>query len=616
MSSSHNYSLLIIVFLFSLGAKAQSQKDYQKEYGSAINLDRTAIDSTGVSYFTLKDINRFYQFQDTTLRDIEKFISVRTFDKGALTLGNYGSAHLPIKYQVNDELWKDPGFHQYDQYKLNRDDLKFYRHGLAFNDLFFSPVGGQENFIVKAKFSNNFKDNVNLSLDYERINQDGIYSAQNTKSTKLGAGIWKHNKKNNHHFFLTLIANNHNETHNGGVMIQSDRTFRSRSTEPIYLNSSGTRHQHFSYAMDNFFGVRNRPYEIHHQISYDHGYFRFSDDDINTASDSLVYNNFITDNRGSRYFMGFLRLKNTVDLGISKEKLDLRVGLAHQYAKYSRDEGKLNFNELFLFSKLNFQLGEYADLAAQAHLGAGSNAGNLNLQGQLNLTPIEGISIGAKMVLRRYDPTLIHENLSITTIPVYAIDTFSKINEVQLGGQLRIDKLNLELELSSGVVDNPVSYDTLATPLQNDASIEYLQASVEHRFFWKFVGIENSLMYQRFSENIYRLPKLYGLHNLFVEFPLFKKKLLTRTGVIYYSLDLDGAQRFMPVTGAFYPSTQRIRPYDYYEFYANFQISDLRLFFKIENLNDLFIPQEHYHIINHPQADWHLRLGARWLIRG
>jgi len=282
---------------------------------AALNIDTDIEDTIKLRYITLENINKDHHVVDTLFDDFEKYATARQFRTGALTLGNLGSSHLPIIYRPRTSIFKDAGFHQYDNYKTELHDFRYYKLGEAYSDLFFSPVAGRENFLVKAKFSANFANDVNLSINLKRISQEGFYRSQATKSTSFGIGVWKQNPDKNHQLFITIVANNHNEDHNGGVIpTTATAALRDRNTEATYLGGADTRHQHIQYAVDNFFEVKNGRYKAHHQVSVENGYYRYSDAVATTAHDSLVYPAAYINTRGIRYFLSFVKLKNTIDL--------------------------------------------------------------------------------------------------------------------------------------------------------------------------------------------------------------------------------------------------------------------------------------------------------------
>lgn len=598
------------------GSEAGSREKVLQE-DSGIQIESDVRDTVQLRYFTLNDRDRVMPFGDTLLTDLEKYQINRNFKSAALNLGNYGSAARPIRYQSRDNIFTDHGFHQYELYQMDPLNLRYFILDRAFNDLYFSPLAGQRNFVVKAKFARNFKNKVQVTLDYERILQEGFYNDQKTKDTRFVIGLWKRSTSGNHEYFINFAANNANEEINGGV--DESETFegqfaRVRNTIDVQLSGDTARHQNFDLAVHNILYVADKKYRLNHRINFGQGYYRYGDFDTDTAGDSTAYGVFLTDTRGLRYFMGYHSVSNDFDLEFAGSAIGARVGLVHKYQKFDDGQPQNRFNELAIKGAFGFRIKSFSSLNTEAQIGIGNNTGNFKLSGILAFKPGKRIQFEAFSKIIRYDAYLKDRFARVTQVPVYD-NEFNKISDFVLGGRLDIQGLGINLELTSGVMDNPIYYDNQALPVQLDGSTEYFRAELEQKLQWKFIGIENSVMFQTFSENLYNLPKWYSIHNLFVEMRLFKRKLHTRVGMLYYHTVYDGGLRFMPVTGSFYPTDREPEYFPYSELYANFKISNFRLFFKIDNFTDMIQREEHFQVLDYPQFDYKTRIGIRWILR-
>jgi len=612
---------LLFLSIFAIEGIGQSRPNLntlpsgvQQTSSSGPNSQSYVPDTTIVNSFQLGDREKLLPFSDTLIDDQEKYLISRTFRKSSLTLGNHGSAAFPIIYQSQRDIFTDIGFKQYDIYKLSLDSLKFYKLNRPFNDLFFSPFGGSENFVVKGTFAREFDKNLNITLDLDRINQEGFYDGQDTKATSFGLGIWQDRKDKNHQWYLSFLVNNFNESHNGGTPfdLNTDTTYSSntyrldRGAVPNFLPDASvgrTRHQQFSYAVDNFFTNKTGKYKIHHRIQFENGYYRFGDDDTEDLGDSLVYLQYLTSERGLRTIHKFSRWTNQVDVGFETKGFNVELGLVYKNLSVNDDVTRSNYNDLALYSKLDFQLRELTRLTGKLYLGLGNNSGNLDLDTRLNVAPIRGLNIQGKLKILRYDPTLISQRFVITEQEVFN-NEFGKTNEFIIGGALNLRKLKLQAEVESGIIDNPVYYNSMAMPTQLDGSTEYLKAIVTHKFFWRFIGLDNSFVYQSFTNNIYG----------YLQFKFFKKRLLGRVGILLYHTEHDGHVRFMPVNGAFFPGENTTEYNPYSELYSTFQIERFYIFFKMENYTDALFRKVQYQVVNYPQFDARFRMGVRWQI--
>ena len=604
----HTWLFIFLLYCFQVSGQ-------QFDPGTIESPDENEIpeDTVTVQSFSVTDIKVLTTFSDTSLDNNEVYARARTFDRGAYTLGNLGSAQVPLIYRIKKDILTDPGFHQYDLYKTELSDFKYYRIGhTAFNDYAFTPVDGDENTKFSARFSTNFANDVNFSINLDRINQIGFYRNQSTRSTAFGVGIWKQRPDKNRQTFFTFLANNHNEEHNGGV---TNFNSRIRSSIPSILNEASTRHEDFKYFLDNFFTILGQRIEVHHQVMFEHGFYVYGDDELTFRDDTLVYpQNYVTDDRGIRYFLGFHKIKNIGDINFNYKGINLNVGVLHQWSRFRTDTNVESVHDATLFSELKVNVGRITELDGRLELGFGSNSGNLLLDTGLKFKAIKDLNLEARLTISRYDPTLIQRSVDVTFQNIFS-NEFSKVNEIQISGIAAYEKIGLSMAFNSGIITNPISYDNSALPIQSSGSTEYIQLIAKHRFFWKFIGMENSGIIQEFSDNVFRLPNIYSTHNLYIQTPLFKKRLLARFGGLYYNIQTGERLSFLPITGSFYPSGEEFDSYPYFEAYASFQISQFRMFVKAENVVDFFVPQEHFLVSNYAQFDRNLRVGIRWVLR-
>ena len=221
-----------------------------------------------VRHYTLSEKEKLESFSDTSLAGLEIFLPHREWDLSAINIGNPGSSAYEIIFKTRKDVFTDIGFKQYSIYRLELENFKFYDLNRPYNDLYFSPQSGQQNFIAKAKFSRNLDNNVNLAIDFERIKQEGFYTSQDAKMTRFGIGLSK--KSKHHELYLVMIANNFNEEHNGGLSVDvnseqySDPIYRSQRTSiPTFLEGATGRHQYFSYSMENIWKPKEGAYADH-----------------------------------------------------------------------------------------------------------------------------------------------------------------------------------------------------------------------------------------------------------------------------------------------------------------------------------------------------------------
>ncbi len=219
-------------------------------------------DSLLIFSYTIDNPNQEFAYRDTLLDSkFHQFDPARNrlLDYG--TLGYMGSPLNQLFYQPNFHQGFEVGLHQYDLYKTNIEDLRFYNIKTAYSDFFFSQGGAQDDIQLKAKFSRNFSNNMNLSLDYHRISQYGttqpidyFYQNQRARHTAIAGGMAFRNNTNTYQSFFAFSNNIHQQEDNGGIQadsffFQQEDGFNSPLAIPVWLDNAETRHdeQEISY---------------------------------------------------------------------------------------------------------------------------------------------------------------------------------------------------------------------------------------------------------------------------------------------------------------------------------------------------------------------------------
>lgn len=595
------------------GTPAPSSK---KDSSSApLNLEMAEVDTSFYYYFTLEDINTKNEIEEENIHHKHNYSESRQFKNPHLSLGNYGSSLLPVIYSINKDIGNRLAFNQYDAYHQSSSDFRYFQLNLPYNNLYFSPVGGQRNFLVKADFSRNFTNQNNINLAYKRINQVGFYSNQDTKITSFAIGLWNKSKNGKRNSFISLHANNNEENHNGGVRdsIGSDNISRTRTTIPTLLdNDAVSRFENFKYVLDNFLSYGT--FNIHHQISFHHGYYKYSDDGTLGEEEERVYGKYLTETRGLRAFYGFSHLENELSIGFEKNKYKLDAGLAFANRSFDLETEVVKKNDAFLYGKLKTDFG-IVQLDALLKSGFLDAAGNFLLTADANIPLGNWIHLFGNLSISRYNPAINHQKLILNHLDFFNNDNFSKVNESSLNIGMTIPKTKTSFSWTSTVSDNLIYMNSDLDFVQNEGSILGTHFMIHQELNWKIFHFDNGVHYQTFDNNWSNLPELYSRHDFYVQGKLFKQRLLLDVGTAMINIVQDKTIGYLPITGSFYAKDNEQPYYPYTELYVNFKVDDFTGFIKAENLSFFFRDDFYYHIDNYPQFDYKLRIGVNWFLK-
>jgi|GEM_PF-2483387 len=575
---------------------------------------RTGPDTTSVEWYYIEQINELARFSDTLLNQLQIYNPV---EKGQLfyqNLGNVGSAARPLYYTNEDRHSKlDFGFHDFNIYNKSRHNIKLYKTNRAFSNLEFIAGSNQSNFMISAIFSRPFKNDVQLTIDYSRIIQEGFYTAQATRLTNLAFAITKKYKSRD--MIITYVSNANNASQNGGITTDSlfnQPFYNFRTRIPTFLEGAQTRHANQEYAINNYFSLPQfEGISFRHEVAYENGSFKFSDESLNDAERSY-YGMYAVEDRGIRSFLSYHKLETSLSGDLLWKGFSVNAGINYSYYSIDQDARTYSVNDLSATGKLSLQINDKVSLHSKAYLGLASNIAEYKIQANADIDLGEDFSLTGSAIFERHRPALIQQQAFINQIEVWN-NSFSKPLRNTLSGAVSLKRLGLSAEISQIALTNPIYYSQEVTPVQYDGTIliSQLYAKSHHRF--KSLHMEHQVGLQTLTDNVLNLPRLLSDHELYWENFIFKKKMWARFGVRIKAVESYVASDYSPVIGVFHQNTLDQEPFLYQaDAFLSFKVDKLRAFILAENLSQTINNQVFELTNDYPLVDFKLRLGFFW----
>ncbi len=585
------------------------------------------LDTTSVYLFKLDDLDKRTQFSDSLLHEFHLYSPI---EKGFLfgqSLGNLGSSSRPLLDEIEvDRKGLRLGYHQYDPYRLDRQDFNLVNSQKSVTNLFFSPGSNQRNFIIKAQFSRPFKNDVQLTVDYTRVLQEGFYASQNTRLTNVGMSISK--KYKNHTLVFTAISNADNESQNGGVT-QFDggilpaadplfllEEFEFRSTIPTSITEGQTRHATQEYALNNYFTLsRYENIQFRHEIALERGSFKYSDESV--LGEEEFYGLFLNDDRGVRSFVEYSSWKNSLWASLSLDKFDIDLGFNYSFYNIDLEARTENIHDLGLLGRIGFELADRFSFIGDAYLGIGENVGEYTLNATLQGEIADGVGLKAFATFQRFRPSILQQETYINQQVIWDNDDFSQSLENQLGGTLDLSRFGIGVTVRLLIQNNPIFINTLREPQQfNEGTVFNTQFLVDTKHKLFFLNLENQVGIQQIDNNIWQLPSFLSEHELYIEEFIFKKRMLARFGGRLRTVEPYLAAGFSPVHGFFHQTEAgQEQPFFWQaDAYISFKIDKFRAFIRAENLSQAFRGDVFYLTNPYPIFDYKIRLGVGWTL--
>ncbi len=600
------------------------------------------LDTVGIFYFYADNPYRETPYADTLLRNFEQYDPVRQRDLDYTNLGILGSAHHPL---VFESVWRrgfDLGMHQFDLYLTPVTMAPFYRIQKAFTNLSFMVGSEQADSYLTAQFSRNFAKGITFSLDYRRLSYIGDqnqYPNQNARNTAITAGLWIKGKTQKYQGFLAVSGNTVEQEDNGGVAalpLNEGGVASGPSTATVFLDNAQSRYSFRELAYTQYYQLGGKPdslkgftraYTLSHQIIGGDYTYKFFDDDL--QADSTFFDTFFNianDPRGTRQYIRYQKIENSFRLSTFKlrkgredeprsEQDLLEVGLLHSINFLDQEPRDSTINNLFITGKWNISLGQRLRLESYAHLGFLGATGDYRVNGNLLVDLGKWGALRGEFINQLYSPTLIQHRFYVSQRPIWNND-FKQTLSTTIGGSYTIPKLDINLTARYTLLNNYIYFDTTGFPQQTATPISILQFIAQKDFrLWAF-HLDNLVAFQQASEDVIRLPQIFGKHSLYYAGKWFKV-LNVQLGFDLRYTDAYYGNYYNPLTGQFQlQNRQRIEFYPAVDGYFSMQITKFRGFIKWENLTSMIQPaagkEYFYQTPYYPNVDAAIRIGLKW----
>ncbi len=577
---------------------------------------RPPRDTSPIKFYYSENPEEIFILSDTGLNTgFLQYEPTRTQPFNHLNLGNPGSAHQYFVYQTEDRRGLQIGWNQYDLYRTNAANTKFYKITEPYSDVGYYIGGNQSDGFVIAKFSRNFAKDVNFSLDYHRMSQLGTtnqFPHQNTRNTNLNTGVNFQGFEGKYKGFFVFTTSTVQAEDNGGISNppNQDLEFFSPNSASVFLEDAQTKQTQNEIYYTHYYSLRSasdsiRNYEISHILGVKNHTFIFTD----PTSNPEYYGAFDRGTQGINVDLKYQQWENHFKLRtFSKGKDYLEAGLLHLHHSLSDS----SINNLFLTGKLKFSPFEGFLLDGYAHLGIWDQAGDYEIRGKLSFTSKKLGAISLGLTNKLYSPSFTENELVISNIPAWN-NSFNKTLENIVEGTLSPGKTGINLTGRFTLFNNFIYFNENGLPGQYDQAFSLFQLEVNKNFRWKTLFLENAVAFQQTTQSsILRLPRWYAQHSFYYQDRWFKV-LEVRIGFDLRHHHAYYANYYQPLIGRFIlQNRQIVNYYPAVDGYLSLKVSRFRAFAQWYNLSSMIIQNkwlEHSPSYLHPDG---LRFGVRW----
>lgn len=632
--------------------------------------DSTLINSVNIFHFaplSIKIIDHWHPMLNPMgLQLNDKIHSFN--DDYYLNTGNVGQACYSLMPKLLPQTDFRYGPSIIEGYGRNPLTLNMYQTERPFTSLKYESSAEKE-YQLEVLHAQNITQTWNVSLHYNLINSEGLYTNQKTKNDYLDITTNYFSKNLRYRVKGGFVWQKLNLQENGGI--SSDSLFTNdiqtnRGGMPVYLYSAYTDFKTLTLFAQQSFSLAHQPGKV---IKTDTLWIRraadslpdstgksFVTDSFNVHYDTTIYNPHIFNLGAFVHNINFSRNKhNYTDPGLS--------GNIEAYPAFFGDstalldsscvytlENSLHwtndiYNDFQFHNPLKFYFGikhtaigirdieKYTTLSllkpfaratistkhfllsggAETVLADGYKNGDYAFTANLLWQPDSNNRLNIFAALSGNDPDYIYYDYFSNVIR-WDINDYNKIHTQKIGISYNWHGW-LELTSTLSNVANNVWLGMDFRPVQTDKSVVLSQTVLKSDLAWNILHWQSFNLLQFSSDDeVFRLPRFSAKHSIFVELKLFRQALLLQTGFDLRYNTLFYADAYSPFLGAFYQQQEyKVGNTLWTDFFVSGQIKHAILYAKLLHINTLLEKNPSYFMIPHyPGQDFTVQWGVIW----
>ncbi len=591
-------------------------------------------DTIGMWFWYADQPGKEIPFADTVMHAPDYYDPTR---RQPLTQGHLGFLGTPTRLHLQPFGTATPGFdagyHACDAYAMSDHQRRFFTLQRPLTYLYYTQGARQADAQFEGFIARDLANDVKLILEYKRITNsstpdlplNGNFSydqpSGNLRSLHVGVARMGQHRYNGIYSFLTATGS-FEET--GGLISDAgiiENASTSLGQTPVHLSRAGTRFDRYHAIGKHIYkiGALESPFQV--TLDQDYNFFRqrYSDSAPDTSFYPAAYQ---TDVRGLRHYLQGYGAKHramvqSVWRPRGKEGR-FAAGAAHHAHLLQYDNSDSLIQNLWVIGELILPIFNNLLLESTAGLNtAFDNAGDYYLTARLNLPIGTWANLQGTYRSQLAAPSLVAHRADISGRALWR-NAFSKTLTNKLQATLQLPRWHVQGGIDYQLVNNLIYWDTLARPQQTSLPVSILGLWVAQQWRWRFVHLDGQITARTTSEpDIVPMPRLSWQADIYAQWPLFKRVLTTRSGLMWHGQSAWSGLAWQPAVGQFHLNPDSpLGNVPRVDFYAQFSHVKQFRFFVAYTHAATFIQRNLYNeTAGYPMPDRYLRLGVSTLLR-
>ncbi|CAL67863.1 putative porin [Christiangramia forsetii] len=514
------------------------------------------------------------------------------------------------------------------------EDINYFHVPTPLTDLYFKtvPEQGQQ---LDALFTINTSENLNLFIAYKGTRALGRYQHILTSAGNLRMGFSYDSDNGKYHAKAHFVSQDLLNEENGGLTDQAIQQYIDKEPE---FDDRSVLEVNFENAQNVIFGKRffldheyrltkitdsTNMLSLSHVFDYSYKKFVFKQDASETEifGESFESSNLKDETRMKKLF-------NEVSVNYANSLLgELSFGAGHTNYNYGYNSvfikpgdtivNRINGNLLHVVGSYKKKIGDFA-VEADARLNLSDEfAGNyLSAAASYEFDENNGVRFGLNQ-----NSTAPNFNFLLYQSD-YLNYNWQNDFDNEISQKLFADFKSKKLFDVSGSLSQIENYTYFSLdemgnvkPFQAGSQVRYFKLKAEKEFDFGLFGSYNTIMYQNVLEglDVLNLPDFVTRNSIYYKDFWFDNALYLQTGFTFKYFSEYEMNAYDPVLAEFYvQNSQKLGGYPVVDYFFNAKVDKARIFFKLQNLNDLIDSNNNFTAPGYPYTDFLIRFGLVW----
>lgn len=614
--------------------------DTAKIYDKEVEVELS--DKTYYHDYKVIDYKMDTTFIDTSLT-MNKYYKFNLERKDAFELmpfHNPGQAYnnLAYTFKGNETYPKIGARAQHFNY-FEVEDIKYYSVPTPSTELMWSTVL-EQGHLLDAMFTFNLSRQFNASLSFKSIRSLGKYRHSLTDHGAARITMGYHTKNKRYFIRGHLVAQDLNNDQNGGLTDES--LFYFESNDPNFTDRArletnftdaksvirGNRYyfDHFYVLWDKKDSLKSIPSDlkIGHQFNFERKHYEYEQGSANSMFGPAFTREIDDDAKYSKFYNeAYLSLNSPITLGEIRFKVNnYAYNYSYKSVVITPDEvidSKLEGNSFAIGGEWHTQFKKFNLDVDASQIISGNLTGHA-YSAMASFKTDSTFQVRARAYSNNRSPNF-NFLLNQSDYKYYNWQNDFKNEEIN-GIDFVFD--SEKWIYASAYLTNIGNYSYFAQnedtgqvePRQYGENINYFKIKLSKEIRFGKFALDNQFIYQQVTsgEEVLRVPDFITRNTLYYANHIFKgKPMYLETGVSFSYFSKYLMNSFNPVLNEFYLQNEReYGGFPLLDFFINFRVKTMRVFFKLEHFNSGFTENNYYSAPTYPYRDFVVRLGLVW----